>query len=247
MSFIKRFISNGAKDWQISEAKLKLMLSVPFLVMFSGVVAALMGKPAYKDFTGEDGIAENLQVMCYAISLIFTVGIVRYSKLHRNKFVSTCYMLLAIGLIFMIGEELSWGQRWFGWGTPEEWAEINKQKETNLHNIYGVGDTFKWLHLLGAAYGAFMPILLMRWHRLAPYREKLVMIVPHFTLTIFFLPPFFWRVYRNFFEEPAAISFAVTEYSEVMELVLTSGLVFFLLYQKRRLQSMNLKARLASG
>jgi hypothetical protein len=41
--------------------------------------------------------------------------------------------------VFVTGEELSWGQWIFHWKTPEEWAAINDQHETNLHN------TSSWL------------------------------------------------------------------------------------------------------
>jgi hypothetical protein len=33
-------------------------------------------------------------------------------------------------------EEISWGQRIFGWETPMYLAKINEQKETNIHNIF---------------------------------------------------------------------------------------------------------------
>ena len=33
-------------------------------------------------------------------------------------------------------EEVSWGQRLFGWQTPAALAEVNVQHETNLHNLF---------------------------------------------------------------------------------------------------------------
>ncbi|MDZ7735000.1 MAG: hypothetical protein U5P41_01795 [Gammaproteobacteria bacterium] len=38
-------------------------------------------------------------------------------------------------LCYFAGEEVSWGQHFFDWQTPEELATINDQRETNLHNI----------------------------------------------------------------------------------------------------------------
>lgn len=37
----------------------------------------------------------------------------------------------------MAMEEISWGQRLFGWETPAAWAALNHQGETNLHNLIG--------------------------------------------------------------------------------------------------------------
>lgn len=47
--------------------------------------------------------------------------------------------LVTLGAIYMAGEEISWGQWLFHWNTPELFAEINDQYETNLHN------TTSWL------------------------------------------------------------------------------------------------------
>jgi len=46
-----------------------------------------------------------------------------------------------LACLYLAGEEASWGQHYFGWDTPASLAEINKQKETNLHN------TSSWLNM----------------------------------------------------------------------------------------------------
>ncbi|OMQ14715.1 hypothetical protein A7K94_0214585, partial [Modestobacter sp. VKM Ac-2676] len=38
------------------------------------------------------------------------------------------------------GEEISWGQRVFAFGTPEELAAVNQQAETNFHNVRVAGE-----------------------------------------------------------------------------------------------------------
>ena len=52
---------------------------------------------------------------------------------HRLVFL----YILGVGLFYIVcaGEEISWGQRVFGWETSEAFAAINEQQETNLHNI----------------------------------------------------------------------------------------------------------------
>ena len=37
---------------------------------------------------------------------------------------------------------MSWGQHFFHWNTPDYWALVNRQGETNLHNTYAVFE--KW-------------------------------------------------------------------------------------------------------
>lgn len=43
-------------------------------------------------------------------------------------------LLFGLACFFIAGEEHSWGQHFFHWRTPEYWADLNRQKETNLHN-----------------------------------------------------------------------------------------------------------------
>ncbi|GAB3376805.1 hypothetical protein [Azotobacter armeniacus] len=47
------------------------------------------------------------------------------------------YWLLAWSLacVYFAGEEVSWGQWYFGWSTPDFLARVNDQGETNLHNM----------------------------------------------------------------------------------------------------------------
>jgi hypothetical protein len=61
-----------------------------------------------------------------------------------------CLVLAVIGL-----EEISWGQRLFGFATPETLAEINWQQEFNFHNVQT--DLFETLYYAGAA--AFLILL----------------------------------------------------------------------------------------
>jgi hypothetical protein len=61
-------------------------------------------------------------------------------------------------------EEMSWGQSVFKWGTPEFWAHVNVQGETNLHN------TSSWLNqkprillAIGVVVGGLIIPALKRW------------------------------------------------------------------------------------
>jgi hypothetical protein len=69
-----------------------------------------------------------------------------------------------IGLFFFLcfGEEISWGQRIFGFEAPEQWREINVQEETNLHNMMGY--LADHVFILGMfVYGAVLPLLAKRY------------------------------------------------------------------------------------
>ena len=83
------------------------------------------------DLYREDHLLENLTAIFLLGSfLVLAVKFFRPAGLNR-------WLILAGALaFFVIGmEEISWGQRIFGWGTPEALAEFNYQGETNLHNV----------------------------------------------------------------------------------------------------------------
>jgi hypothetical protein len=41
----------------------------------------------------------------------------------------------SLACFYFLGEEVSWGQWYFHWGSPESFIELNRNRETNLHNL----------------------------------------------------------------------------------------------------------------
>jgi len=235
----RRLADEAATAWDLPHRTVALIVLLPFAIMLAGGLSALLGKDAYKWVTGEDGVAETLQATFYALSLLLAVGIVGRLWRGGRRGVACLYALVALGLCFLVGEELAWGQRVFGWTTPESLEAINKQGETTLHNIEGVGYAFKWAQLLVGAYGAILPVLLPWWIEgsaaWARARGFLAFVIPHFTLIPCFAFMFVWRLYRNLFEEPTNYYFVISEYNEIVELVLALGFLLFMAFQWRRL------------
>ena len=64
-----------------------------------------------------------------------------WSQAKRNspfsaKFQAYLLGLAALACLFVGMEEISWGQTYLGWDTPDYVARVNVQKETNLHNLF---------------------------------------------------------------------------------------------------------------
>lgn len=229
------WLTASADTWQLSRAWMAGILLAPAIIAASGIVAALAGKQTYKLYTEEDGIAEYLQAGLYAACWCMALLIVRHHVKAKNYLIASLYVLLACGLFFMVGEELSWGQRIFGWETPATLQQVNKQDETNLHNIRGVGATFKWVQGLVGAYGAFLPLVFLNPNLLSQHRKLIDAVVPHSTLIAFFLPMFIWRLYRNLWGDPEKFYYLITNYNEVIELILATGFFLFMVFQLKRI------------
>lgn len=81
----------------------------------------------------EDHLLENLTVAFYLLAaLALLTAAARPQRWFPPR---ALYLLAAAGCLFFAGEELSWGQRLFGFATPDFFAGFNAQSESNFHNF----------------------------------------------------------------------------------------------------------------
>ena len=86
----------------------------------------------YKALTMEDSWVENATA-----SLFLLTGLLLFATAWAEKgFFHRClYIPGGLVMVFVAGEEISWGQRLIGFATPDALMDINAQEEFNLHNI----------------------------------------------------------------------------------------------------------------
>ncbi len=112
-------------------------------------------------FTDEDSWIENMSALAFLVAAVLFFLCFWRSKGNGNnlwKFkTSRNLVYLGLGLLFFVafGEEISWGQRIFGWATPESLAEVNYQQETNIHNL----DFFTFKDEAGDSFWSFLFVL----------------------------------------------------------------------------------------
>ncbi|RFF27713.1 MULTISPECIES: hypothetical protein [unclassified Wenzhouxiangella] len=138
-----------------SETLRWLSFLTPFLllVLFASTKVASQG--LYQVLVAEDGPVENLQFLLFFVSGILAgVTAVRLARaglaVHR-----WLYWLLAIALVVVAMDEISWGQRLLGIKTPESLQAVNLQDELTIHNLRPVMIYLHVAYLLVGAYGAF--------------------------------------------------------------------------------------------
>ncbi len=235
-------LAESAQAWNLAPRLVVVMSLVPLLVALSGAAAMLLGDGVYKWLTGEDRFAENLQVLFLLSTFVLCFGVIRRLWQDEHRVIAFLYLCLNAGIFFMIGEELSWGQRIFGWTTPESIKVINRQHETNIHSLEGMVDAFRWLQLLIGAYGTILPLLLLRltaaarsaW--LARYRQQISWLVPHHTLVPYFLAVLVWRIYVTLWWPPKQYYYEISRYSEIVEVILAMAFFLFVIFQLRKTQ-----------
>jgi len=112
------------------------VLIIIFGLIIIGIVAALVNKTWFEQkYVVEDGFIEDITLLPLAIlTVACIVYIVRYTR-RKNTWFFIIYLMLALGSFFVLGEEISWGQRIFHFKTSEFFEEHNSQDEENIHNL----------------------------------------------------------------------------------------------------------------
>lgn len=226
MTWAKTLVDQLSADWHPRRWFTITTFWFPFAISLITIAAALVSRPLFNLITGEDRLGENLQVVAWVVALVFAVRIAAKRELPISTRV--LFAVASLGMFFIIGEEISWGQRIFGFQTPAEIIEQNRQGESNLHNIYGVQNLFSWAMFAIGAYGTGASWYAMkRYGRYESWSPLTRSLAPHPILIPYFLLMFVWRFYRNLFEPPENLYFGISEFGETTELVLPTAFALF--------------------
>ncbi|MBD1540333.1 hypothetical protein HC749_19500 [Arthrobacter sp. S13_S34] len=221
-----------SEDWRVPRRQALLLALLPF-VLAVVVAVTVPFKELYLWLVDEDSLIEWLQFLCLLGASVF-LPLLTFRLLRMGlKGMALLYGLVTLGVWFLTGEEISWGQRIFGWDTPEDLGEVNRQGETNVHNLNGVQDLVPPAMLLASLYGTCAPLVGAavgaRWNRVVARR----LLIPPLCLVPAFLLAAGYRLFRLlFWPEP---TFVISEYGEVMELCLYLGLALFCWFNLRLL------------
>lgn len=177
------------------------------------------GGPILPSIYREDGLLENLTAIGHLLGSVMLV--IASVRLWRRAALPAALLLFLAGAVgFFGGEEISWGQRIFGWQAEGIFDEVNIQHETNLHNLISWGQLAHVFALAMAAVTA-----------LSVYAERVAGALP-ITDIGRFIPMAGIRVSLI----AAAFVTALSGYSEVVEEII-AWLVFCYAIQQMRAAS----------
>jgi hypothetical protein len=80
---------------------------------------------------GELGLLENAQTIFLVIALALAV---RLALQKHEKWLRWWLIAIALGTFYLLTEETSWGQHYFGWEMSGFFEIFNDQGENNIHN-----------------------------------------------------------------------------------------------------------------
>jgi hypothetical protein len=192
------------------------------------VYAGFNNRELYKFLLKEDGPLENIASACVLFaSLLFLFA---YFKHRYVK--NTFFLLFSIALFILFMEEISWGQRIFGFQSPDIFQQSNAQKEINLHNLRGIYRFINELFYVCLEFylvGIFLIVLIFKdLHTLLlRYRVPIPSAATAFLVFINFL------MFVYFFQFPLSyydlLGTRVVNFTEIYETGIEISLLFFAL------------------
>ncbi len=162
-----------------------LLAVLPLLVAFA---LDESNREAYYQAVQEDEFLEWATVWAFGVAaVVFAIAALR----HRRSSGGLPWFLAGVCLfcVFVAGEEISWGQRVFGYRPPAYFLEQNFQQELNIHNVVDTSLRKLGLKVIILGYGVALPLL-----ALVPAIRKLfgrlAVVAPPWTLAPAFLVTF---------------------------------------------------------
>jgi hypothetical protein len=183
----------------------------PLAFVLAFLLLKILQPAAYEAMVQEGALVENLQFTLYAIAAAAALRASRQGGSDgRRLFLAGC----VLALVAM--EEISWGQRLFGFETPAWFDARNAQGEATLHNLYPLQHNLVQLQL-GAA-----TVLTFGWlFRRMP--AGLAFCCPRKELALYFAPMIL--VYGYFVLHPQPGAFMIWRDQEPAELLMVLGLL----------------------
>jgi hypothetical protein len=118
-------------------------IAILFLLIANLIVDLILiyqDRQGISPITKEDGVIESIQAITYFLSACLLFFLFIKSKAENGKYIfkakrNIFFLMLGLICLFAAGEEISWGQRLFGFETTEYFYEHNEQEEMNIHNL----------------------------------------------------------------------------------------------------------------
>lgn len=165
-----------------------VILTIFALIIGTYTVMAFWYPFAYIWSTYEDLVGEWAQTFSFLAAAILSVAVATRRTRYRWFFA-----LLAVACSYVFLEEISWGQRIFGFDTPEFLKSRNLQGEANVHNLFtGPHKTLLKdfisiaMSLALVGYGLIYPLLQKLGWRIALWADRIGIAAPPFILWPFF-------------------------------------------------------------
>jgi hypothetical protein len=193
------------------------VLFFPLFVYYLAFITSHFPFDIFLQLVKEDRFIENSQFFILLCGALVSGFHALYFHTKNQWRLTVFFWCCAVGLFFIAGDEIAWGQRILGIEATETVKNLNTQDELTVHNLHAV----QWLVNYGYFLASFLGIAAY-WlcKKLLP---KWVSFTPVPLLTGFFLLPVIF-----YFLQLRITAGIFHSWAEVAELYLYSGIVIWL-------------------
>jgi len=210
-----------SRMWSRPDQTLVTTLFVVVILVY--LAMAFFSPVGFIWLTYEDLLGEWSQTYFFLAATILSLRIV-FSKSPYRWF----FTVLAIACAYVVLEEISWGQRIFGFSTPEFIKARNLQGEANIHNLFtgpyrtALKGFLSYALAAGlAGYGLLYPLACsLKWSP-AVFLQKLGVVAPPMAVAPYFVTAAYLELQPFSFNE-----------TEIAELLVAMALAITALYYR---------------
>jgi hypothetical protein len=221
--------------WQGFFKKINIFIIYLFIVfLLVGMFAYTFQSNLFIEMNKEDRLVENLQFFVVVLASLFSFFLSRFYKIQKKFFFFIFYLFVGLVLLFIAGDEISWGQRLFNYQTPESIIDYtDQQNEVSWHNTKGISQYLGQIYLAIGAYGSFSFII---YQFIKKFFYKSSAFFKHFFIlfpaSLFFFLKFIYDYLASF--SGIDLPFKFNSWSEYVELAMYLGIFIqlFLIYYK---------------
>jgi len=216
-------------------------LALPFIILASFAFFQFASPEWVINIAKEDSFFEWLTFLC-----LFGAAVMYYLSFRKYK--NFFLLVLALAMFFGAGEEISWGQRIFGFSTPESIKQVNTQGEFTIHNLEvfsgkqfdqhkrtGIENLLKISFLFKIftfIFGILLPLATYHVKSIATLTKKMKLPIPPISIGIFFFFSWLFMVIETKYllhpwADKSQYSTMIFSATEIYEFI--SALVLFLI------------------
>ena len=197
----------------------------------------------YLNFISEDGPVEYLTFIVFIITFIVSILVANSLRKLKKRLASISFFIIAFVFIFVAIEEISWGQRIFGFETSGIFSE-STQGEVSIHDLRPIEYFEDPSFIVVGFVGGFLWILFLKSSKDNSSSFKTFFVPPWYLMT-FFIPVSIFYIVLNLAPPEVTTQgiswgFLFPKDQEPFELILSLGLLGFVFSNYIKLRQMKL-------
>ncbi|HEB71783.1 MAG TPA: hypothetical protein ENI77_04100 [Nitrospirae bacterium] len=180
-----------SKPWIVYVAVPVAIFIFPHIFLVTGGYEAwIMPDPR------EDGYVENASALFFLFTGIYAFYLARSNIGGQTILFRAAMVFFGLTAVWVCLEEISYGQHFIGYSTPDWFLAHNKNREFNFHNLDKDAPSYALKtagYILAATVGIVAPLVV----RFTKIGNSLPVIIRHFIPTCWMIPPSLLHLFAN--------------------------------------------------